>query len=154
MLGRSLTSLPQCLGASDAAEVEASDEGHLKHDCGPTLTACVLFAIQDELNQVLGQSLTSVDDQAVAAEMEALEAEQLKAEVASMPVAPGPTPAEAAALKVWWEFGRAEWGVWEGSVGCVRTHARGWRMACALAKHVLYSPRKVVGVAVPCVCNA
>ena len=44
--------------------------------------------LQDELNQMLGQSLSDADDEAVAAEMAALEDEGMLAEKAALPKVP------------------------------------------------------------------
>jgi hypothetical protein len=54
---------------------------------------------QDELNQILGQSLSDADNEAVAREMEALEDEALREEVSSMPNAPALTPAQKLAAE-------------------------------------------------------
>mmetsp|Transcript_26007 Transcript_26007/g.77104 ORF Transcript_26007/g.77104 Transcript_26007/m.77104 type:complete len:224 (+) Transcript_26007:1773-2444(+) len=51
-------------------------------------------AYQDELNRALGVSLSGVDDAAVEAEFEILEAEEAVATAASMPSAPTERPAE------------------------------------------------------------
>eukprot|EP00955_Chlamydomonas_euryale_P096733 365028-Chlamydomonas_euryale.AAC.50 len=52
------------------------------------------YSSQDELNRALGVSLSGVDDAAVEAEFEILEAEEAVATAASMPSAPTERPAE------------------------------------------------------------
>jgi hypothetical protein len=51
--------------------------------------------MQDELNQLLGQSLSTEDDEAVAAEMSALEEEELQQQLNKFPKVPETQPAIA-----------------------------------------------------------
>ena len=64
------------------------------------LLLLLLLLLQDELNELLGQSLSEVDNEAVMAEFEALEEEALRQEVEGMPNAPTPTPEQQQAYKV------------------------------------------------------
>lgn len=66
----------------------------------PLLLLLLLLLLQDELNELLGQSLSEVDNEAVMAEFEALEEEALRQEVEGMPNAPTPTPVQQQAYKV------------------------------------------------------
>jgi len=58
------------------------------------------FIFQDEINQLLSQSLNESDDADVKAEMEALEEQELRSEIEAMPKVPQTRPIiEAEKLK-------------------------------------------------------
>jgi hypothetical protein len=56
------------------------------------------LSLQDELNAILSQSLSEVDDEAVMAEMAALEDSELQQEMAALPTVPTKLPDKVSLL--------------------------------------------------------
>ena len=63
-------------------------DAHQCMACGPH----VCLPLQDELNAILSQSLSQVDDEAVMAEMAAREDSELQQEMAQLPTVPTKLP--------------------------------------------------------------